>query len=222
MRGHGRNHAGANGRVENLLLIASTWGEGDPPQRAIDFYAALMADDAPRFGKTRFAVLALGDRAYAQFCETGRRIDERLAALGGARIVDRIECDLDFETPAGAWIDATLAAKRRPAGAAAADTSVIHVDFARWRYRKKPRPARGRSRPRSPHMSASSGSRSIADTRHIEYRLKARGIAYEPGDALGVVPRNDPALVDAVLRATGLDGDAALRRRCSIASTSPR
>src|SRR5450755_2968811 len=94
--------------VPNLLLIASTWGEGDPPQRAIDFYETLLADDAPRFEKTRFAVLALGDRAYAQYCEIGRRMDERLAALGGTRIVDRIECDLDFEAPAGAWIDTTL------------------------------------------------------------------------------------------------------------------
>src|SRR5450432_2813832 len=99
--------------IPNLLLIASTWGEGDPPQRAVDFYEALMADDAPRFDKTRFAVLALGDRAYAQYCEIGRRFDERLAQLGGTRIVDRIECDLDYEAPAGAWIDATLTQDRK-------------------------------------------------------------------------------------------------------------
>jgi len=197
--------------IPNLLLIASTWGEGDPPQRAVDFYEALMADDAPRFEKTRFAVLALGDRAYAQYCEIGRRIDERLASLGGTRIVDRIECDLDFEAPAGAWIDATL--ERIGPDAAAEDTSVIHVDFARpmaetvvegWT----------RARPFEAEITEHvrlSGSRSLSDTRHIEISLEGSGLAYEPGDALGVVPRNDPALVDAVLKATGLDGDGALR-----------
>ena len=118
--------------VPNLLLIASTWGEGDPPQRAVDFYEALLADDAPRFDNTRFAVLALGDRAYAQYCEIGRRFDDRLVALGGTRIVDRIECDLDFEAPAGSWIDTTLDQIGQDAGVTSVeDTSVIHVDFAR-------------------------------------------------------------------------------------------
>ncbi len=110
-RGHGRYDAGTClAEVSNLLLIASTWGEGDPPQRAVDFYEAIMADDAPRFGKTRFAVLALGDRAYAQFCEVGRHIDERLRRIGGDPYpVDRIDCRFWIsEMPAGAWIDAAL------------------------------------------------------------------------------------------------------------------
>ena len=200
--------------IPNLLLIASTWGEGDPPQRAVDFYEAIMADDAPRFDKTRFAVLALGDRAYAQFCEIGRRFDERLAALGATRIVDRIDCDLDFEAPAGAWIDATLDQIIQTAGnAEVEDTSVIHVDFARpvadmaddtWT----------RARPFEAEIAEHvrlTGSRSTSDTRHIAVSLEGSGIEYQPGDSLGVVPRNDPALVDAVLNATGLEGDTALR-----------
>jgi sulfite reductase (NADPH) flavoprotein alpha-component len=194
--------------TENLLVIASTWGEGDPPQRAVDFYEALMADDAPRFEKTRYAVLALGDRAYAQFCEIGRRIDERLAALGGACITDRIDCDVDFETPANGWIDSTLQRLNAEVGAKDAGASVIHVDFAR-----PGADAPTRARPFEAEITEHvrlSGSRSTSDTHHVAVSLEGAGIPYEPGDALGVVASNDPVLADAVLKAAGLAGDGAL------------
>ena len=194
--------------TENLLIVAATWGEGDPPQRAVDFYEALMAEDAPRFEKTRFAVLALGDRAYAQFCEIGRKIDERLAALGGARIADRIECDLDYETPASGWIDSTLEKLNAEVGIKEVGASVIHVDFAR-----PGADAPTRARPFQAEITEHvrlTGSRSTSDTRHIAVSLEGSGILYEPGDSLGVVPSNDPALADAVLKAAGLKSDDAL------------
>ncbi len=195
--------------TENLLIVASTWGEGDPPQRAVDFYEALMADDAPRFEKIRFAVLALGDRAYAQFCEIGRRIDERLAALGGARVVDRIECDLDYETPAKGWIEGLFERLNAEVGAKDAGASVIHVDFARPGT-DAPTRARPFEAEVVDHVRLS-GSRSTSDTHHVAVSLEGSGIAYEPGDSLGVVPSNDPALVDAILKAAGLGADAGLR-----------
>ena len=195
--------------TENLVVIASTWGEGDPPQRAVDFYEALMADDAPRFEKTRFAVLALGDRAYAQFCEIGRKIDERLAALGGARITDRIECDLDYETPATGWIDSTLERLNAEVGVKEVGASVIHVDFAR-----PGADAPTRARPFEAEITESirlTGSRSTSDTHHVALSLEGSAIQYEPGDSLGVIPSNDPALADAVLKAAGLSDDTKLR-----------
>jgi sulfite reductase (NADPH) flavoprotein alpha-component len=195
--------------TENLLIVASTWGEGDPPQRAVDFLETLMADDAPRFDKTRFAVLALGDRAYARFCEIGRMIDERLAALGGARIAPRIECDLDFETPATGWIDSTLERLNAEVGVKEGGASVIHVDFARPGG-DTPTRARPFDAEITEHVRLS-GSRSTSDTRHVAVSLEGSGILYEPGDSLGVVPSNDPALVDAVLQAAGLHGDDKLR-----------
>ena len=198
--------------VQNLLLIASTWGEGDPPQRAIDFFAALMADDAPRLEGLRYSVLALGDRAYAKFCETGRLFDERFAALGATRVAERIECDLDYEAPAGTWINATLGTLQAELGEPEAG-AVIHVDFAR--------PAAGtaawsRTRPFEAEVTERvrlSGSRSSSDTWHVELSLAGAGIEYEPGDSLGFVPVNDPRQVDAVLATTGLADNAPLRTK---------
>ncbi|HET6182233.1 MAG TPA: flavodoxin domain-containing protein [Acetobacteraceae bacterium] len=200
-------------KAGNLLIIASTWGEGDPPQRAEAFYAALMEDDAPSFGGVRFAVLALGDRAYANFCETGRRFDERLAALGGERVAERIDCDLDYEAPAKAWLDARLG-DFAPRGE---QTAVIHVDFARAEAAE---PAFTRARPFAAEIASMvnlNSSRSTAETWHVELSLEGAAIAYEPGDSLGVLPCNDPALVDEVLRAAGLEAEAALRSRLTDA-----
>jgi sulfite reductase (NADPH) flavoprotein alpha-component len=198
--------------AQNLLVIASTWGEGDPPQRAIDFYAALMADDAPRFDGVRYSLLALGDRAYARFCETGRLFDARFAALGAERVAERIECDLDYEAAAATWIDGTLKTLQEELGEQEAG-AVIHVDFARVPAEVA---AWTRARPFEAEITERirlSGSRSTSDTWHVELSLEGAGIDYEPGDSLGFLPANDPELVDAVLDAVGLAGNASLRAR---------
>lgn len=189
--------------AETLLVIASTWGEGDPPQRAEAFLAALAAPDAPQFTGVRFAVLALGDRAYARFCETGKQIDARLEALGGTRIAARVDCDLDYQKPAATWIDATL---REITPADEPGAAVIHVDFVRPA-------AEDRAQVFDAEITAQinlNSSRSDIETYHVELSLAGSGQAYEPGDSLGFVPRNDPALVDDVLRVAGLAGDTAL------------
>ncbi len=193
-------------KAERLLVIASTWGEGDPPQRAEAFYAALLAADAPRLAGVAFSVLALGDRAYANFCETGRRIDARLAELGAERAAPLVECDLDYAAPARAWTEAALTALAPEAEPGA----VIRVDFARA-------PA-AEDAPAAPRVTQAeiterlllSSSRSSAETWHVELSLEGTGLSYEPGDAIGIAPRNDSALVGAVAAAAGLAGDAAL------------
>jgi sulfite reductase (NADPH) flavoprotein alpha-component len=85
--------------ARRLLVIAATWGEGEPTARAVRAYNELMSENAPRLDGVEFGVLALGDSAYGEFCATGGRIDQRLTALGGKRVIERVDCDLDFATP---------------------------------------------------------------------------------------------------------------------------
>lgn len=189
----------------NVLVIASTWGEGEAPQRAAAFVRALRAEDAPRLDGLRFAVLALGDSAYAQFCAIGKLIDARLEALGGLRMADRVDCDLDYEAPAASFVDRVLAALA-PGGDCG---SVIHVDFHRGEGAGHGRAERHDAPVAVRHPVSS--SRSDRETWHLELDLSGSGLAYQPGDALGVLPCNDPALAESILVAAGLAGDDALR-----------
>ncbi len=112
-----------------VMVTVRTWRDGDPPQRAEAFHTALMAEDAPRVDELRYAVLALGDRAYARFCEIGRQVDARLAELGAGRLAARVDCDLDYKPTASSWIATTLGElTETPTESRAA---VIHVDFGR-------------------------------------------------------------------------------------------
>src|SRR5512136_1632891 len=111
--------------AKRLVVIAATWGQGEPPGRAVRAYNELMSEGAPRLDSVEFGVLALGDTAYAEFCAIGEKIDERLAALGGKRIIGRLDCDLDFAEPAARWIGDAVKALTPPN----AGGRVIEVDF---------------------------------------------------------------------------------------------
>src|SRR5690242_13349032 len=116
-------------KSRRLVVIAATWGEGDPPGRAAATYTALMGDDAPRLDGVEFAVLALGDTAYVEFCAVGKAIDARLAALGGKRAAERADLDLDFAAPAARWIEGAVKALAPAEAAAPSGGQVIPVDF---------------------------------------------------------------------------------------------
>jgi sulfite reductase (NADPH) flavoprotein alpha-component len=193
--------------AKRLVVIASTWGEGEPPGRAARAYAALMADGAPRLDGVPFAVLALGDTAYAEFCAVGRAIDERLAALGGTRAVERIDCDLDFDGPAAAWIKTTLEALAPPREEA---DNVVSVDFS---TRSAAEPSREPLIAEVTEHVVLSSSRSDKEVLHVALGFETGAPAYEPGDSLELFPENDPALVDEILKATGLTGDEGLSRK---------
>jgi sulfite reductase (NADPH) flavoprotein alpha-component len=191
--------------ARRLLVIAATWGEGEPPARAARVYDELMGERAPQLDGIEFGVLALGDSAYAEFCATGRTIDQRLAALGGKRMIERVDCDLDFATPASRWIEqavSTLAPRD------AMQANVITVDFG-----AKPGGA-AEAEPVEAEVTEQinlNSSRSAKETIHLELAFDGAAPAYKPGDSLDIYPKNDPAYVEALLKSAGLASDDALR-----------
>jgi sulfite reductase (NADPH) flavoprotein alpha-component len=194
----------ALGKTRRLVVIAATWGEGEPPSRAATKYAELMGGEVPPLDGVEFSVLALGDTAYAEFCAIGKNIDARLAALGAKRVVDRVDCDLDFERPASEWIGRAVKALAPPD---ANRGTVIAVDFS------KPG-AVGKSdiveAEIVEHTNLNS-SRSAKETIHLALLFDGPPPPYEPGDSLDLYPENDPAEVDELLKAAGLAADQALR-----------
>ena len=190
--------------AKRLVFIAATWGEGEPPARAIRAYNELMGEGAPRLDGVEFGVLALGDTAYAEFCAIGKKIDERLAALGGKRSVDRVDCDLDFAEPAARWIGDAVKALAPPN----AGGRVIEVDFG----------AKPLAAPNTDVVEAEviehvdlNSSRSDKETIHLALSFEGGAPAYQPGDFLDVYPENDPAYVDELLKVAGLAQDDQLR-----------
>jgi sulfite reductase (NADPH) flavoprotein alpha-component len=190
--------------VRRLVVIAATWGEGEPPARVARVYAELMGDNAPRLDGVEFGVLALGDTAYVEFCAVGKALDERFAALGGKRVVDRVDCDLDFTQPAADWIGRAVKAL------APADVNrgtVIEVDFGKPGAAAKPEIVEAEI---TEHIDLNS-SRSDKETIHLALAFDGAAPAYEPGDSLDLYPENDPAEVDELLKAAGLSADQELR-----------
>lgn len=199
--------------TDHLLVLVSTHGEGEPPDRAKPLYELLHGRKAPKLGHLKYSVLALGDSSYEKFCETGRQFDAQLEALGAQRLHDRVECDVDFEAPAAAWIEAVVARlAREHASGPSADTgpSAVLASIVP-RAAASVMTAYTRKNPfRAPvlvnqRLTARDSSK---DVRHIELSIEDAGIHYEPGDALGVVPRNFEQDVDALLEHLTFAADA--------------
>lgn len=191
---------------QDLVVITSTHGEGDPPQAGVGFFEFLESRKAPKLPQLRFAVLALGDSTYEKYCEAGKRIDRRLEELGAQRIADRVDCDVDYEEPSAAW-HADVLHRLAPVAQASAATPVAASSAAA--------PAQVASFDKKNPFAASvidnivlTGRGSSKETRHIELSLADSGLNYQPGDALGIVPRNDPALVASLIEKLKLQADA--------------
>src|SRR5581483_4897940 len=204
-------HASVDWKSEtNLLVVTSTYGDGDMPDNAQEFWDWLQTDAASVLSHLNYAVLALGDTNYSEFCAAGKKIDERLAQIGAKRIHDRTDCDVDYEAPANAWIDGVFG-KLVSHATPAEDAKDITAETLR------PLQASGgvysKTNPFSARLITNrklTGEGSGKETRHFEISLEGSGLNYESGDALGVYPSNCPALVDDLLRALGCDGEEAV------------
>jgi sulfite reductase (NADPH) flavoprotein alpha-component len=190
-----------------LVVVASTQGEGDPPEEAVALHKFLLSKKAPKLDGTAFAVFGLGDTSYERFCQAGKDFDTRLAELGAERLLDRVDADVEYQAAAQAWrqrvVDVLKARVPKEAPSQAAFTASGAVNLVdSTPYTKES--------PLTATLSVNqkiTGRHSEKDVRHIEIDLGDAGLRYQPGDALGVWYQNDPALVQELLELLWLKGD---------------
>jgi len=175
--------------ARTLFAVASTQGEGEPPDEARGLWELLAGRKAPKFADTAFAVFGLGDSSYPLFCEAGKFLDERFATLGAKRLLDRVDSDVEYADEAEAWIAAAVAAVPAPAVRAAAPVAFSFVPAA----------VRDADKDHPREVGILAAQRIVArqaDRAVVHYELEAgEGFAYEPGDSLGVWPLNPAAVV---------------------------
>lgn len=184
----------------NVLLLASTYGEGDPPESAVAFRDALFSDAAPVMTSLRYAVFALGDRNYEHFCKFGIDLDERMQALGATRFTPRVESDLEVDARFAQWVEdlkphLSPQADKAPANALPAPTQHVPEDATPVHVHTRDNPFHAQLLERYALTHNVSSKR----TMHLRLSPEDSAVHYQAGDACGVIAQNDPALVEEIL-----------------------
>lgn len=182
----------------NLAVIVSTHGEGEPPAMAEDFHKFITDKRAPRLEKLNYSVLALGDKSYKFFCQTGKDIDAALTKLGAKNITPLVTCDVDYEEDAGTWIESLLK-NSTPEASPAVNGSATALPTTAIYSKKNPFMATVLEKVRI------TGRESDKEVYHLELALEGSGLTYEPGDAVGIFTQNPKDLVEEILKITGFD-----------------
>ncbi|MFB2829420.1 assimilatory sulfite reductase (NADPH) flavoprotein subunit [Aeromonas jandaei] len=193
-------------KESHLLVIVSTYGEGEPPESAVDLHDQLKKGKVSKLEGLKFAVLGLGDSSYEFFCQTGKDFDDFLTKAGAERIHELASLDVDYQDAAKSWGEQAInaIAATLTTGAASSVASAVQQAVGHSQYSKEnPFPARLSVKQKI------TGRDSTKDIRHIEINLEESGLSYQPGDALGVWFDNDAELVSEVLALTNLSGDEA-------------
>ncbi|MDP1590178.1 MAG: flavodoxin domain-containing protein [Prosthecobacter sp.] len=187
-------------KEQNVLVITSTWGEGDMPDNAVSFWDSINQNgSSPKLDGVKFSILALGDKNYGDtFCLAGKKLDERLAELGATRIVERVDCDVDFDDLAKKWSSAAFTALTGSTSETTAPAEPEETGFTK----KNPFQAKLVA---NVNLNARGSAK---DTHHIALSLAGSGLSYEVGDALGVYVQNCPEVVDAIIAAHSFDPNA--------------
>ncbi len=187
-------------KIENLLLIVSTHGEGDPPDNALPFHEFLHSKRAPKLDDLQFSVLSLGDSSYEFFCQTGKQFDERLLKLGANQLSPRVDCDLDYDESAAEWFTNVLVKLNEQQGTSSTTVQqpVNKAVSEQLEY--------SRTNPFKAEILENlnlNGRGSNKETRHLELSLEGSNLEFEPGDSLGIYPENDTELVDTLIAEMG-------------------
>ena len=197
--------------VEHLFIICSTQGVGEPPINALDLYDYLHGDDAPQLDQVNFAVLALGDQDFPDFCQAGKDFDHILGQLGANRVADRVDCDFDYEETAEQWITNMLELLTQASSNTNEETPSVENEDVTI---EEPQAPYSKSNPfqaevlKNTILTQPEASREV---RHLEISLEGYREVYEPGDSLVVIPQNDPVLVNQLIDALNWDAETPIQ-----------